>query len=155
MAKKHTSLNKEKQHEILVTDPEAHAKVKGFVGDKHPERPPMMRDSYGRMVVHDDGVANEINERFGTKSKGGTGEVTVVTVDDPGEPGHNYTFSVPSLPWKKEKEDASKDSEAETRSRRRTSTETEGSEAKDVQGDVDARVREDGEQAKKEEVDAV
>jgi len=103
MAKKHTSLNKKKKHEILVNDPEAHARVKGFYDDKHPERP-MIMDSYGRMVVHDDGVANEINERFGTKSKGGTGEVTVVTVDDP-EPGHSYTFSVPILPWKKEKEE--------------------------------------------------
>ena len=104
MAKKHVSLNKKKKHEILVNDPEAHAKIKGFYDDKHPESP-MIMDGYGRMVVHDDGKANEINERFGTKSKGGTGEVTVVTVDETPEPGHNFTFSMPEMPWKKEKEE--------------------------------------------------
>lgn len=92
-------LNKKKQHEILVVDPEAHAKVKGFVDDKHPEKP-MIMDTYGRMVVHDDGIAKEINERFGTKSKGGTGEVTVVTTEEPVEQGHTRTFRVPKMPWK-------------------------------------------------------
>jgi hypothetical protein len=98
-----TSLNKTKQHEILVTDPEAHAKIKGFHDDKHPERPPMMLDTYGRAIFHDDGVAQEIDDRFGTKSKGGTGEVVVVTTEEPTEQGHTRTHTVPALPWKKEK----------------------------------------------------
>jgi hypothetical protein len=97
------SLNKKKQHEILVNDPEAHARVKGFVDDKHPEKPPMMLDTYGRAIIHDDGIAQEINDRFGTKSKGGDGSVVVVTTEEPTEQGHPRTFTVPALPWKKEK----------------------------------------------------
>lgn len=104
------SLNKKKQHEILVTDPEAHAKIKGFHDDKHPERVPMMLDGYGRAIVHDDGIAQEIDDRFGTRSKGGTGEVVVVTTEEPHEQGHNYSFGPPKGGWPqfetKEKEDA-------------------------------------------------
>jgi hypothetical protein len=101
MAKKHTSLNKKLQFEVLVNDPAAHAKVKGFVDDKHPEKPPMMLDTYGRAVFHDEGVAREIEARFGKKSAGGTGEVVVVETQDPVEQGHNYTFTVGEMPWKK------------------------------------------------------
>lgn len=98
------SLNKSKQHEILVTDPQAHATVKGFVDDKHPERTPMMLDTYGRAIIHDDGIAQEIDDRFGTKSKGGTGEVVVVTTEDP--VFNTRTFTIGQMPWKKEKVDA-------------------------------------------------
>ena len=100
--KKHASLNKSMQHEILATTPEAAKKIKGFHDTKHPERPPMMMDRYNRMIVHDDGIAKEMDERFGTKSKGGTGEVVVVTTEDPVPPGNPRTFTVPKLPWKDE-----------------------------------------------------
>ena len=95
---KHTTLNKSMQHEILATTPEAAKKIKGFHDTKHPERPPMMMDGYNRMIVHDDGIAKEMDERFGTKSKGGTGEVVVVTTEDPIE--NTRTFTVGQMPWK-------------------------------------------------------
>ena len=98
------SLKKSKQHEILATTPEAAKRIKGFHDTKHPEHTPMIMDKYNRMIVHDDGIAHEINERFGTKSKGGTGEVVVVTTEDPTEQGHTRTHTVPELPWKKEKQ---------------------------------------------------
>ncbi len=94
---------KKLQHEILVNDPEAHAKIKGFHDDKHPERPPMMLDGYGRAIIRDDGIAQEIDDRYGTKSKGGTGEVVVVTTEEPAEQGHTRTFII-NAPWKKNKE---------------------------------------------------
>lgn len=103
MSKNHTSLNKSMQHEILATTPEAAKRIKGFHDTKHPERTPMIMDGYNRMIVHDDGIAQEINERFGTKSKGGTGEVVVVSTQDPVEQGHTYTFTVGDMPWKKKK----------------------------------------------------
>ena len=101
MTKKKTSLNKSMQHEILATTPEAAERIKGFHDTKHPERTPMMMDKYNRMIVHDDGIAQEIDDRFGTKSKGGTGEVVVVTTEDP--IFHPRTFTVGHMPWKKEK----------------------------------------------------
>ena len=96
------SLNKSKQHEILATTPEAAKRIKGFHDTRHPERTPMIMDKYNRMIVHDDGIAHEINERFGTKSKGGTGEVVVVTTEDP--VFNTRTFTVPRLPWKDDTE---------------------------------------------------
>jgi len=99
--KKHASLNKSMQHEILATTPEAAKRIKGFHDSKHPERPPMMMDRYNRMIVHDDGIAKEMDERFGTKSKGGTGEVVVVTTEDPVEQGHTRSFII-NAPWKKD-----------------------------------------------------
>ena len=99
---KHTSLNKSMQHEILATTPESAKRIKGFHDSKHPERPPMMMDRYNRMILHDDGIAQEIDDRFGTKSKGGTGEVVVVTTEDPVE--NTRTFTVGHMPWKKEKQ---------------------------------------------------
>ena len=98
------SLNKSKQHEILATTPEAAAKIKGFHDTKHPERTPMIMDKYNRMIVHDDGIAHEINERFGTKSKGGTGEVVVVTTEDP--VSNTRTFTVGHMPWKEADNDS-------------------------------------------------
>jgi len=106
--KKHVSLNRATQHEILVTTPEAAARVKGFHDDKHPEKTPMIMDGYGRMVVHDDGIAQEIDDRFGTKAKGGTGEVTVVTIDEKREEGHTYKFAMPEMPWKKDNQEKPK-----------------------------------------------
>jgi len=68
----------------------------------------MIMDGYGRMVVHDDGIAQEIDDRFGTKAKGGTGEVTVVTIDEKREEGHTYKFAMPEMPWKKDNQEKPK-----------------------------------------------
>lgn len=99
--KKHTSLNKKLQFEVLVNDPEAHAKIKGFHDTKHPEQKPMMLDGYGRALFHDEGVAREIEARFGKKSDGGSGEVVVVETEEPVPHGHTRTFII-NAPWKKE-----------------------------------------------------
>ena len=109
------SLNKKKQHEILVTDPKAHARVKGFVDDKHPERTPMMLDTYGRMIVHDDGIAHEIEERYGRKGGGGDGSVVVVTTEDPIE--NTRTFTVGHMPWKEVDNDSPPQGESNAASR--------------------------------------
>ena len=108
------SLNKSKQHEILATTPEAAKRIKGFHDTKHPERTPMIMDRYNRMIVHDDGIAHEINERFGTKSKGGTGEVVVVTTEDP--VFNTRTFII-NAPWKEVDDDSSSQGESNAASR--------------------------------------
>ena len=109
------SLNKNKQHEILATTPEAAAKIKGFHDTRHPGRTPMIMDKYNRMIVHDDGIANEINERFGTKSKGGTGEVVDVTTEDP--VFNTRTFTVGQMPWKEADSDSPSQGESNAASR--------------------------------------
>ena len=60
---------------------------------------PFGRD--GAFRVRDSGVADEIKAKYGNK-----GEVTVTRVKYPhiSDRGHKYFFSVPELPWNKEKE---------------------------------------------------
>lgn len=48
--------------------------------------------------VVDDGMAREIEARYGPKA---TGEVVVAPHDYNPEPGHRYSFQVPDLPWKR------------------------------------------------------
>ena len=61
---------------------------------------PFGRD--GAFRVKDPGVAAEISAKYGGKN----GDVTVTKVKYPhiSDRGHKYFFSVPELPWKKEKE---------------------------------------------------
>ena len=54
------------------------------------------------MIINDPGEAEAIDQKYGSK---GTKEVVVMGVDDiPREPGHKYQFTVPEMPWKREKE---------------------------------------------------
>ena len=58
----------------------------------------------GGLRLSDEAEAREVQQRYGYGSnplgKGGTGEVTVIPVDDvPVEPGHNYTHVSPGVPW--------------------------------------------------------
>lgn len=100
--KRTPSVQPPKSYEILVSTPEAHAKVKGFYDDKHPERPPMMLNKYGQAVIHDSGIAQEIQQRFGAKKYGGDGSVTVVPVHATVGREKRKQFSFPRIPWKKE-----------------------------------------------------
>ena len=88
-------------YEILTNTPDAHNKIKGFYDDKHPDRPPMMLNKYGRAVVHDAAIAQEIKDRFGSAKKGGTGEVTVVgPLPDTAGRTRRKLFVVGRVPWK-------------------------------------------------------
>jgi hypothetical protein len=49
--------------------------------------------------LNDAGAAKEMDKEFGS-GKGGTGDVVVIEKEFR-EPGHNYRFVVPELPWKK------------------------------------------------------
>ena len=51
-------------------------------------------------VVSDPGIAREIEAQHGPKAGG---DVVIIKHDAPREAGHNYSFSVPALPWHKEK----------------------------------------------------
>ncbi len=57
----------------------------------------------GRFAVKDETLAAEIRKKYPREAT-----VTRVTDWHPSDRGHNYFFSVPELPWKKEK-DADKD----------------------------------------------
>jgi len=72
------SVQRKKSYEIIKAS-ERSKDVKGlFVGaGKHRE---MKFDRSGRMIVHDAGVAKEIDKKFG--HDGGTKDVVVVEVDD-------------------------------------------------------------------------
>lgn len=55
------------------------------------------------MTVVDAGMAAEIDARYGRHGSEKPGEVVVVPVECMPEQGHKRTFTVPELPWKKEK----------------------------------------------------
>ena len=57
----------------------------------------------GNMRISDPGVANEIEKKWGSYSKGGTKEVVVAEVEKKldVERDHTYTFRMPALAWAK------------------------------------------------------
>ena len=59
----------------------------------------------GIFVTHDAGEAKYIEEAFGSHSKTGDGSVVVCEVDNAGSRVPRKVFSMPTMPWKKEKDD--------------------------------------------------
>lgn len=57
----------------------------------------------GRFVLNDESIAREVQKLHPHDLA-----VTRVTVNHPSDRGHRYFFSVPSMPWHKEKDDGKK-----------------------------------------------
>ena len=53
------------------------------------------------MTIVDEGLAKEIDARFGRRGTERPGDVVVVPVEVMPEEGHRRTWTVPELPWKK------------------------------------------------------
>jgi hypothetical protein len=93
------SAGRKKSYEIIKRSKRS-KDIKGIFSDagKHKR---MAFDDEGRMVVHDAGVAREIEQKFGSK---GSKDVVVVEVDDlhPENTGRSTKriWSI-NLPWKK------------------------------------------------------
>ena len=92
-------MSRKKSYEIIKSSTRS-KDVKGFfVGGGNHNR--MEFDKEGRMVVHDAGVAKEMDQKYG---KGGSKDVVVVEVDDlhPENTGRSTKriWSI-NLPWKK------------------------------------------------------
>lgn len=59
----------------------------------------------GSFMTKDPGLAREIEARYGKKGEVVPQETVTVPIYNAGrEDGHHYTFTVPEMPWKKDKE---------------------------------------------------
>jgi len=60
---------------------------------------------FGAFTVVDEGMAHEIDARYGQKGQEMAGQVVVVPMNTNPDPIHPRTFAVPDLPWKKNNDD--------------------------------------------------
>ena len=85
-------------------DREGHAKHKFYVRNATQRKfdslnvngKEMKFNSQGRMYVNDEGLAREIQKEYSDELA-----VTRMRVPDMADRGHNYFFTVPEMPWKK------------------------------------------------------
>jgi hypothetical protein len=59
---------------------------------------------FGAFTVVDEGMAHEIDARYGVKGQEMAGQVVVCPVNTNPDPIHPRTFTVPELPWKRGKD---------------------------------------------------
>ncbi|MHA2070122.1 MAG: hypothetical protein ACXABY_37625 [Candidatus Thorarchaeota archaeon] len=97
------SIGRKKSYEIIKSS-ERSKDIKGLLVGAGRHRK-MKFDKHGRMIVHDAGVAKEIDQKYG--HKGGSKDVVVVEVDDL-RPEHRGTKTGARkvwnirVPWRKD-----------------------------------------------------